>query len=358
MKKITLILFLALFSSRICSAETIKADDERVSYIGRTEINKEDGTVCFDWSATTLRVRFKGSTLSVKCSDSKTDYFNVWIDKTQTPFQDNVITVKGDTLITLFKGKKGVHEVILQKRTEGEQGCVTLKSFSSDGVFLSAPEVKHRLIEFVGDSYTCGYGTEAPDRTSPFLASEENPSLTYADILARLFDAEAVHISHSGRGVVRNYGDYNQHENMVKLYGQTFDQACETAWTPTYTPDLVIVYLGTNDFSTGKQPSLRTWCDGYKSLLSKIREFHGDVPILCVASKADETMGEWVKVAVERSGLDNVYATAVDAQAHNNSSDLGASWHPNYYGHRKVASIMSAYVATIMDWQLPFKPYE
>lgn len=346
-----------MLSAYVCSAETIKASDSRVSYVGRTVV--ESGSVSFDWSATTIRLRFKGSNLQIKCSDTHRDYFNLWLDKAQSTVQDQVIVVESDTLITLFKGKKGVHDIILQKRTEGEQGCLKVEEFITDGTFLEAPQPKRRIIEFVGDSYTCGYGTEAADRNSPFLPSEENPSLTYADILARYFDAEAVHISHSGRGIVRNYGDYKQQENMVKRYAQAYDEYSEQAWEPNYRADLVVIYLGTNDFSTGKQPSLWAWCESYKNLLLKIREFHGEqVPILCVASKADETLGMWVKEAVRRSGLEGVWATQIDSSAHNEDVDLGASWHPNYKGHRKVASIMAPYVATVAGWDLPFKVLE
>lgn len=364
-KTFLLVTLFYIFSASQAIASTkplqnsISATDERILYIGRTEQDLEKGQVSFDWSATTLRLRFKGSCLQIKCSDNKKDYLNLWIDKPQSASHDKVIEVKGDTLITLFKGKKGVHEVILQKRTEGEQGCVTISNFFTDGFFLEAPTAKPRLIEFVGDSYTCGYGTEAPSADSPFKAEEENPSLTYADIIARFYDAEAVHISHSGRGIVRNYDDYNQHENMVKLYAQTFDQYKGDAWAPTYKPDLVVVYLGTNDFSTGKQPALWAWCESYKNLLLKIREFHGaDIPIICMASKADETMGQWVKTAVDRSGLGGVSVVVIGPQGHNNDSDLGASWHPNYRGHRKVASVLAPYISTVMGWEMPFKVLE
>ena len=353
MKKTLLLVVAATLSMGICKAETITATDSKIQYTGRIQKNDAKGSVSFDWSATTVKVKFNGKSLTLKCSDTHRDYFNIWIDKAPSAQKDDVFIVESDTLLTLFKGKKGVHEITLQKRTEAEQGCLTAYEFTTDGTFLQADGAKSRLIEFVGDSYTCGYGTEAPSATSPFLPEEENPALTYADILGRYFDADAVHISHSGRGIVRNYGDFNQHENMVKLYAQTFDQYAEEAWTPSYTPDIVVIYLGTNDFSTGKQPTLSSWCENYIALLKQIRAFHGDVPILCVASKADPMMGTWVKAAVEKSGLENVHATQIDASAHNNTSDLGASWHPNYNGHRKVASIMAPYISTITSWPMP-----
>ena len=220
MKRITILAASLLLGAAICSAETIAASDGRISWIGRTETTTE-GAVSFDWSATTLRLRFSGTALELKCRDTNADWFNLWVDTPQGPQATSAFKVKGDTTITLFKGKKGVHEVIIQKRTEGEQGTAIFESFSTDGRFLDAPKPHSRLIEFIGDSYTCGYGTEAPSRDDPFKPETENPALTYADIVARFFDAEAVHISHSGRGVVRNYDDFNQQDNMVKLYAQT-----------------------------------------------------------------------------------------------------------------------------------------
>ena len=354
MKRTTLIAA-ALLACVICKAETIKGSDAKVSYIGRIEIT-DDNAVSFDWSATTFRLKFKGKTLVMACSDTKKDYFNVWIDGEQKAIEDKVIKVEGDQVITLFSAKKAAeHTVILQKRTEAEQGTLTVREFTTDGQFLQAPAPKPRLIEFIGDSYTCGYGVEALHRSDPFRPEEENPARTYADILARMYSAEAVHISHSGRGIIRNYGDYNEHENMVKLYAQTFDQYSETAWTPTYKPDLVVIYLGTNDFSTGKQPNLGPWCENYKQLLRKVREFHGpNVPILCLASPCDELMDDYVQAAAERCGLDNVhFASILPGCYRMDDEDLGAAWHPNYNGHRKIASVVAPYISSIMGWELP-----
>lgn len=357
MNKTILTAALMLLGGFSLTAETIDASDSRVSYIGRTLA--DDGKVSFDWSATTLRLRFTGSSLKMKCSDTHADYLNLWVDRAQAPQADGVIKICSDTTIVLFKGKKGPHEVILQKRTEGEQGTVTIESFTTDGKFLAPPAPKQRLIEFVGDSYTCGFGTESASKDCPFRPEEENPALTYADILGRYFDAEAIHISHSGRGIVRNYDDYNQPLNMVNKYSQTFDENTEITWTPDYTPDVVVIYLGTNDFSCGKQPALDRWCHHYARLLGKIRANYGEsVPIVCMASPCDEQMDLYVEEAVKRSGIRNISFCSVLPGAMNQEGDLGAAWHPNYKGQRKVASILAPYIATATGWELPFKAYE
>ena len=359
MKRTTLIAA-ALFACILCSAETIKGSDSKVSYIGRTEV-AEDGAVSFDWSATTLRVAFKGKVLKLACSANQTEYFNLWVDSEQGPIEDRVLKISSDTLITIVSSKKAAeHTVILQKRTEGEFGAFTVHELYTDGQFKEAPQPKKRLIEFIGDSYTCGYGIEALRHDGPFNIAEENPARTYAAILGRLFDAETVHISHSGRGVVRNYGDYDKTQNMVVRYSQTFDEFKQDAWAPTYKPDLVVIYLGTNDFSEGKQPALWLWCNGYKKLLEKVRAFHGqDVPIICMASPCDELMDDYVREAVERSGLDNIQVVPIMKGCFRyDDSDLGAAWHPNYSGNRKIASVVAPYISSLMDWDLPMKSYE
>lgn len=352
-----------LFAIAFQAVAQIAANDSRVVYFGRTAV--ENGAVSFDWSGTTVKLKFKGTKLEMLCSDTKADYFNLWVDKAASAKEDRVIKVAGaQQSITLVSGlKKGVHEVILQKRTEGEQGCFTLSSFSTDGELLQADGLKQRHIECIGDSYTCGYGTESASRDDPFLAETENCNLAYGFILGRFFDAEVNLVSHSGRGIARNYDDFGSFQDtMTNKYSQTFDEASAKGWDQAsagFKPDIVIIYLGTNDFSTGKQPTISAWCANYIELLKKVRANHGpDVPVLCVASKADERMAEYVKTAVERSGIENLSWTAIYDAAHNDTSELGASWHPNYQGQRKVAACMAPYVSTLTGWEFPVKPIE
>ena len=165
------------------------ASDSRIEYTGRTVVEGTD--VSYDWSGVYFRVKFNGPYLAMKCSDTKNCWFNLWTDKEMGPEADRKVLVGAkDTLIVLAEGLgKGEHEVILQKRTEGEQGRFTVHSFVSEGEILQAAGRKTRHIEFIGDSYTCGYGTESPDKNDPFLAETENCNLTYAAITARYFGA-------------------------------------------------------------------------------------------------------------------------------------------------------------------------
>ena len=84
--------------------------------------------VSYDWSGVYFRVKFNGPYLAMKCSDSKNSWCNLWIDKEMSPEADRKFIIGAkDTLVVLAEGLgKGEHEVILQKRTEGEQVRLTI----------------------------------------------------------------------------------------------------------------------------------------------------------------------------------------------------------------------------------------
>lgn len=359
---------LALSFSADLSAKKAKeitetpASDSRIEYTGRTLTEGSD--VSYDWSGVYFRVRFNGPYLAMKCSDTKNTWFNQWTDKEMSPEADKVFMVGAeDTLIVLAEGLgKGEHEVILQKRTEGEQGRITIHSFLTEGDILQADGRKPRHIEFIGDSYTCGYGTESASGNDPFLPETENCNLTYAAVAARYFGADFNLVSHSGQGICRNYDDFRPGYNMPDRYSQTFDESTEHTWNPEmapHRPDIVVIYLCTNDFSTARQPHETIFAGRYIELLKKVKAYYGeDIPVLCMASNVTPFSFDYIRNACMMSGLENVSYMGMTRNVHNHTTDLGASAHPNYKGQIKVASNVIPYISSITGWEMEEKPYK
>ena len=358
MNRISILLAMLLVGVQAQAQNSFGADCKEITYIGRTQ--KTKGTVRADWSGSLAIVRFQGRFLEMEYANSGVTWLNIWVDREPDARADAVVQLAAEGTLELTRFKRaGEHTVYVQKRTEGENGCLTFRAFLTDGTLLQARPWKERVMEIIGDSYTCGYGVEAPGRDSPAIPEEENCNLSYSGILGRYFGADVVRISHSGRGIARNYADGDPEQTMPVRYLRTFDEKPAPAWVPDYRPDIVVIYLGTNDFSVGKQPSLGAWCRGYQTLLEEIRAFYGEeVPILCVASNADALLGDYVKEAALHCGLSGVYWTAISKGAHNEGSDLGAAWHPNYQGMRKVAACMAPYIATLTGWDLPAIPLQ
>ena len=365
-----LLLSVLLIFPQILHGEKVSGDDARITYIGRTLV--KDGEVSFDWTGVYLKARFQVTYLEMKVSDTGNNYYNVWLDSPMDADPDKVIRTHGtDTTIVLFskeeikarfgKDKKALkepHQVILQKRTEGFQGITKFREFTSDGIFLQADKPSDRVMEFIGDSYTCGYGTEASnkDRFSP---ETENQNLTYACKAARYFGADQIIIAHSGMGVARNYNGNNKDAFMPDLYLRTYDGVPEPAWNANDfapKPSITVIYLGTNDFSTGMQPAERVFVKNYITLLKEIKEYYGEShPILCVAPKHDPIQETYIRKAIDSGGLSDVHFLALSYSVHDHTGDMGADGHPNGSGHTKLAYTVIPVISTIMGWEMTGK---
>ena len=178
-----------------------------------------------------LRVPFyAGGSLAMRVSDTKKNYYNLTVDGRDA----GVVTTFGTDSVVVLAEKlgRGEHTVRMQKRTEGEQGRTTIHAFLLDrgGRLLPASPAPGRHIEFIGNSLTCGYGTEGLSKDEPFKPQTENCNKAYACIIARYFGADYTLIAHSGRGAARNYGDKNttSQNTMADRIANTFDEAAGT----------------------------------------------------------------------------------------------------------------------------------
>ncbi len=344
------------------------ASDSRITFVGRTWT---DGThVSYDWSGVYARVTFKGDYLAIKVQDTKKNYFNVWLDSSMDQKALKVVnSSQTDSLIVLVseeemkalyprdkKARNGVHTVIFQKRTEGEQGRVTMKEFITKGEVLQAEGLKPRVIEFVGDSYTCGYGTEGKSKTERFAPNTENCNLAYGPIVSRYFNADYVLVSHSGMGIARNYNDNLKGTYMPDRYLRTFDEDKDQVWNAQNSPlkpAVTVVYLCTNDFSCGRQPTIGEFVRHYTRLIRSIKDNYGeDHPVLCVAGKSDELMPYYIQTAAQRCGMKNVHYTFLTPSVHGVDGELGSDWHPNYVGQTKKAFSLIPHISTLTGWEM------
>ena len=354
-----LILFTALIpTSALAGNDTqIKATSPEVQYIGRVERNATTGTVRYDWVGTYLRTGFTGTEIAVYLSDKGESYHNVYVDGKWV----KKIKVKGNTpqRVVLANGlKAGKHQLVLQKCTEGEYGCTTVHTFhlSKGGSLHAVPALK-RLIVVIGDSYTCGYGTESNKATDPFKLETENCDKAYACLLAHYFGADYVLAAHSGRGIVRNWNDSVQISkgNMSQRYLQLFDQHDTISYDfKAYHPQLVLINLGTNDYSTTVTPSVEQYVGAYVRLIELVRKQYGPVPVICIRPhSAGAYLSASFKVLQQRlSAHKDVHFAEFMPGIITVEKDLGASYHPNYSGQQKLCMTLVPLVSAVMGWEI------
>ena len=226
------------------AAETLRftpATAPEIRFVGRAA-RSDDGALSFDWSGTYFSFRFEGTRCAMRAADSKRNYYNVFVDGKP----HGKVTAEGPAkTIVLAEGRPhGVHTLLVQKRTEGEQGRTTLFAVGSDGPLLDAPQAPGRHIEFIGDSHTDGFKDYAGLPNADYLC--HNGLTVWSAVEKAEFPGKQT-LAQALRG--KHYG---------KIY----------------------LMLGINELGAGTAES---WAAQYKVLLDEVRELQPDAIIFLQA---------------------------------------------------------------------------
>ena len=224
-----------------------------------------------------------------------------------------------------------------------------------------------RLIEFVGDSITCGYGVEDEDRDHHFLTTTEDVTKAYAYKTAKALGADYSMVSYSGYGIVSGYtgngekvGDQLVPEYYEKLgysrgvYLGKF-QPQDFAWDFTgLQPELIVINLGTNDMSYVLEYEDRReeYICGYVEFLKTIRSHNPKAKLLCVLGIMGTALCPAVEETVQRyaneTGDGNISFMPFTDQLPEDG--YAADWHPTEKTHTKAARKLTEEIQKIMGW--------
>lgn len=246
-----------------------------IHYVGRHDASDPD-RVRMGWSGVGAVFRFAGTDASVRLDDAGR-YFTVVVDGAVQP---PLATSPGEQTYPLAVGlAAGEHTIELYRRTEGSFGATEILGVDLVGELLAPPPVTRR-IEVIGDSITCGYGNEGVAPCS-FSAETENHYLTYAAVAARTLGAELSTVAWSGKGLVYNFGD-DKNEPLPQVYDRLIAGEA-TAWSFAWQPDVVVINLGTNDFSTDGDPPADVFVPTYVDFLAHLRDVYPGAFLLPIA---------------------------------------------------------------------------
>lgn len=271
-------------SNSTSSEQTIAASAPFISYTGRVLIKNETTTLSFP--GTEIRIRFEGTSLAFKGQVLGGDaWFNLQIDGKPKPRID-LPQGSFTKIIAEDLDPKTSHEIRIVRRNEAWQGTIRLDQFivSADGKFLEGPEARERKILCLGDSITCGQGTEFYPPYSVAGNSNANAELSFGWQLAKHFDADVNLASYGGRGIVRDYLGNTESMHADEIFERTHSDSPEPRWDHSqYTPDLITICFGTNDYATGfvdRDPYFLA----YKNLIERVHSVHPDAKILLLSS--------------------------------------------------------------------------
>ncbi len=354
-----------------------EADHANIQYSGRISFSNPKRPK-FSAPGVYIKAKFRGTSLAVLFQDQilwgKTNYYDVIIDN-GTPVKLTPET--GKTYYQVATGLENKeHTVTFVKRTESNIGNCEFLGFRV-GQLLTPDPKPTRKIQLIGNSISCGSGSEAANGSTLCNADGwgqpyHNAHVSFGAVMARNLNAEYHITAVSGIGLYRNYSGEYDGRTMPQVYGSLY---LESTTSPTWNfsnfqPDAVVIELGTNDFSPGDQTYEPTrtphidsavYVDAYIDFVSTLRGHYPNAHIFCVSSPMLNdgwpSVSDKSQTNLEKAleGVVNHFnTTGNDPNVHKfivaDINGSGCGTHPSAAQHASLASSLGNYVRTTMGW--------
>ncbi|MEU7961829.1 cellulose binding domain-containing protein [Micromonospora humida] len=338
---------------------------DQTTTVGR--VRAVGGSAQYTWPGIYFEGRFRGTGVGIVLNDSQNDYL-VQVDGATVA----TLVTPGRTTYWVRDLANREHTVRLVKRTEspwavGEFGGLVP---AAGGAILAKPAPRSRQIEFIGDSWTAGYGNMSTTRDcsgNGGVTRNSNADVTFGALTAQSLNADYQLTAWSGLGIVRNYNGGGT--DNFRTYYETDLQALwnSTVWQKpaTWKPQLVVVGLGINDFSTALNPGER-WATidqlaadfrtAYLAFLDKLRSRYGPdtfivltYPDLSPTTALASSVQQIVQTRASR-GDTRIRSLYYDDNALG-LDKLGCDWHPSRRDDQLIAGALTRFVNTLpLTW--------
>ena len=349
MKKITLCcLLLGLAFTHSIWASTAEPTQLPVHVGGRVLVETTtEGNKAYEysWPSIYFETAFKGDALTLKFDDEH-NYFQLIVDNGEPV----IIKKPGRLDYQVQNLQAGKHRVRLEKITETQSNSGRFLGFytSENAKALAIPKRKRR-IEFIGDSFTVGYGNTSPSQecSNDEVYVTTNSQLAFGPLVAKHFNADYQINASSGFGIVRNYNGGTPDKNLIGLYPFTLHNN-SYIYASDWQPQVIIIGLGTNDFSTklndGERWKTRKelqqdYVNKYVHFVKSLHTKNTKAQFILMAS--DQMEGELatqVGKVVTRLKADGL--KKVDSIIFSGLDYKGCHWHPSVQDDKLLAELL------------------
>lgn len=327
-------------AENVGAATTWAPNSDHFRYTGRFDFS-DPLKPRFDWPATTIEAAFTGTSATILISGGDNN-FDIFVDGVK---KDTLVLRSNVTSYAITGLSAGAHQLRLSKRTESVYGPavfagLTVEDNQGEATLPAKPAAK---ILFIGDSYTAGYGVDAKTVSCGERRPYDNANLAYGPVTARTLNADFQVIAISGKGMVHNYGDTKpiSDEPMPLYFDRTLYAKPEGKWDfPSWIPDVVVVALGSNDFSTQVKPSLEQYTSAYQAFYNTLRQHYPNAQLVGLTYAIDSYQPAYVDTLVKRwTAKGDTKVKQVRFPSFGNT-DLGCDYHPNFNLQQKFADIL------------------
>jgi lysophospholipase L1-like esterase len=346
----------ALTAASLLPGTAIAANPNlQVHTAGRVEA--AGGTLQYSWPGVYFEGRFRGTGVGIALNDAAADY-DGQVDGATVA----TLVTPGQTTYWVSGLADGGHRVRLVKRSESPWATSEFGGFvaAPGGAILGRPAARGRQIEFIGDSYTAGYGnmSDTRDCTSEQVNHTTNADLSFGALTARRLGADYQINAYSGRGVVRNYNGGDPAVTFRTFYDRALLSVDGDVWPKprSWHPQLVVVGLGINDFSTAINPGepwtpqslVAAYREAYHGFLDKLRARYGPRTVIVVSATymsnttalADLTQ----QIVQERNSRGD---NRIRYWYYDGLDYLGCHFHPSLRDDQLIADQLTRFIATL-----------
>lgn len=328
-------------------------DNPGVRYIGRFDFSELQGPK-FAWSSSIIYARFYGTSVSAKLKSFGDNYFLIVIDGEVVINSLQLSEGEEKTFILASGLLESEHEVSIVKRTEFYLGTAQFLGFDFEGGKILSPSEPSKIrIEFIGDSISCGFGNEGEHQGIEYSPKYDNSYLNYASIAARYLKAEHIIIGRSGYGLIRNY-EGDKLSTLPQIYSRILPDE-DVQWQfESFIPQVVVINLGTNDFSFGFIPSKQEFILAYINLVNRVHENYPKAKIICaigplLEGEALELTRNYIKNDVvdclRKDKKDFIYF--LEFEHHLEINGYGISFHPSLKTHELMGKYLADFIRKI-----------
>jgi hypothetical protein len=298
-----------------------------------------------------INVKFVGESCEVILNDevlwgTKHNYLEIVVDGKAVRLQTKS---KRDTIRVVENLSAGIHTLTICKNTEANIGYIELVGIRCKQL-VKPPAKPSRKIEFIGNSITCGAGSDQSvvPCGKGVWEDQHNAYMSYGPVTARALNTQYHLSAVSGIGLIHSC--CNMNIIMPPVFDKISMRNDTIAWNfKKYIPDVVTICLGQND---GIQDSA-IFCDNYISFIMQLRDYYPKATIICLTSpmadaKLRTVMEKNLTAIVDKenkSGNKKVYKYFFSKQYHN-----GCDGHPDLAEHQLIAKELTSAIKKIKNW--------
>ena len=340
------------------------AEKDNVKILGRSYF--ENGVRYFSHSGSGIEFCCRGEYAIINIvDDSDGRYYSnhkarFAIYKNGEVMVDETITESEKAYHISLDGYETDSVITIIKLSEAQYSAMGIGEIAVYGKTDIVPtEEKPLKIEFIGDSITCGYGTDTESERGYFSTATENFTKTYAYLTAEKLNADYSAVCFSGYGVYSGYtsNGVRNSSDVVPLY---YDKSCflyggrDTTWDfSEFQSDIIVINLGTNDASycgsslSGRQEFTRR----YNEFIKQVRMYNPYAYIMCILGDMNNTMYSCIQAAVSNyineTADKRISAEIVSYRMDIN--DIVINGHPGYLSNLHAANDLSLKIAQLTD---------